>query len=181
MNSKQAREVDLVRRFFGCLGQSVQSLDCQDRPDIAHIELHCIGIEVTELNTDESLGATGSRLREAQENATRARGDREPAAWVGPLNVEAALAARIKRKIEKARTYDNGRYDELWLLVAAAVPDSGALAATMIFPPQPDLTTLNNATHAALCGATFAKAYLHIILGRRLFMWSRSTRWQQIP
>lgn len=180
MNKKQTIELCLVTRFLHCLGSETPDLAATDRPDvIAHIDGKRIGIEVTQFHLDETAEAGGSRLRATQATMTKQHGGIPQPAWIGTPNPVHALQGIIRRKIEKATTYDSGRYDELWLLIAAALPDPVAVAPTMIFLP-PDPATLNVVTDTGLCGSGFAKVYLHVILQHWLFMWSRATRWQQI-
>lgn len=179
MTKKQNVEIDLVRRLFEALSVSGYVLQPSDKPDVlAEFDGHRIGIEVTTLHADEGQNVGGgSAQRKAEEHISRKRAGRPYAMW-GTVNPKEALVARIKAKAEHAASYRNQNLNELWLLISASLPQLGAAASTFIFPPAVNLEYLNGRTDEILRDSPFSKVYLHLILGRTLYEWTRDKKWR---
>ncbi|MGH8321545.1 MAG: hypothetical protein ACRESX_03850 [Gammaproteobacteria bacterium] len=181
MSQRQNEEIELVRRLLEVLSISAFTLEAHDKPDVlATINGHRIGIEVTVFHGDEgqNLGG-GSHQRRAEEQINRNASGRPYAMW-GTVNSLVALVARIKDKIKCAESYSSEVLDELWLLIAASVPQLGAVCSTFILPIALNLDDLNNKTDGILRGSPFKKAYLHVIMGQCLYEWSSSEEWQML-
>jgi hypothetical protein len=178
MSNKQDVEIDLVRRLFGTLGIQQFTLEPSDRPDvIVVIDDHSIGIEVTVFHVDESMGGNGSSLRVEEERKAKDAKSKPYMMWVNtdPLP---GLVARIKDKISVASTYDNTRYDELWLLVVTQFPKMGAISSTFVLPNFIDLTKLDNNLQPQLNNSIFAAVYIHAALYNKVYKWSPSKGWR---
>ena len=131
--------------------------------------------EVTEVHPDEVPGH-GSDARAEEEQRAR-RNPQEMATTWGrdPLP---AIKHRVAEKAKKAGGYAIGANESLSLLLVAALPKVGAVAATFIFPPFVPAERLNEELHESLAGSRFERAYLHSIVGGALAAWNRSSGWQ---
>lgn len=179
MTQKQDMEIDLVQRLLEALSIPEFNLKPGDRPDVlAKINGRCIGIEVTQFHGDEEQNSNrGSIQRRNEEQISRQANGRAYAMW-GTLNPLPALIARIKDKIERAQSYRNQGFNELWLLVAASVPQLGAVCSTFMVLNALNLNDLNGATDTILRNSPFSRVYLHSLLGYTLHEWSSDKEWQ---
>lgn len=179
MTKKQNVEIDLVRRLLEALSISTFNLKSGDKPDIlAEFSSRRIGIEVTEYHGDEGQNSNrGSIQRRNEEQISRLANGGAYTMW-GSLNPLPALIARIKDKIERAHSYGNLDFNELWLLIAASVPQLGAVCSTFMDPITLNLNDLNAATDKNLRNSPFSRVYLHSLLGHTLHEWSNDKGWQ---
>jgi hypothetical protein len=87
----------------------------------------------------------------------------------------------VLEKLQKAHGYTFGEFDEVWLLVAAAIPQLRAVAATFLLPLFLNSEALERDTGAEPRGSKYARAYLHIHLGGSIYEWTRARGWQKLP
>jgi hypothetical protein len=133
--------------------------------------------EVTQLHPDEAPGQ-GSAAR--AEEGRHAKRDLPPAlSWI-PTNAEPAIHLRIEEKVKKAPGYHLESDETLSLLLVASLPDSGAVAATTVFPFLLELGRLNNALHELLVSSRFESVYLHLMLAGAVYGWDRAARWHVV-
>lgn len=179
MSRKQDVEVDLVRRLLEALRVPHFTLEPRDKPDVlATINKRHIGIEVTVFHNDEESNSKGgSQQRKAEEQINRNVKGRPYAMWVGAKPLP-GLVERIRDKVKCTQSYNKGGFNELWLLIAASIPQMGAACATFITPIALNPEDLNNATDDTLRDSLFARAYLHVTMGQCLYEWSRHGKWQ---
>lgn len=178
MTEKQVVECELVQRLFSALHLEGFTFKASDRPDVvATGNGRRIGIEMTVFHGDEGQNLHGgSAQRKTEEQINRNVADRPDAmpVVVDPLP---ALVARIKDKVKKARDYQAESFDELWLVIDASVPRLGAVASTHIVSIAVNQEILNNSSHDLLSGSSYAKVYLHLLMGGGLYEWTRADSW----
>jgi hypothetical protein len=178
--AKQSEEIDLAARLFAALGHRQVALEKSDRPDvIAQISGSRIGIEVTQFHADEQKDAKGSSLRATEERLAKQSPGRSYAMW-GVAKPNPALIARITDKVAIAAGYDTSRYSQLWLLISTGIPRLGAIGSTLAVPAFINIKDLNVSAHELLSGSTFSVVYLHMLLPRALYCWSRERQWRAI-
>lgn len=179
MTEKQVFECELAQRLFDALHLKGFTLTPDDRPDVIATGKACrIGIEVTVFHGDERQNTNrGSIQRRNEEQINRQASGRAYGMWsqVDPLP---AIVARITDEVKRARSYNNDGFDELWLLVAASIPQLGAVGSTFIVPFALNLNDLNGKTDEILRNSQFSRVYLHSVLGHTLHEWSHDKGWQ---
>lgn len=181
MTEKQIVECELLRRLFTALHLEGFALESGDRPDVTAVGNGCrIGIEVTEFHSDEGQSSRGGSIQRKTEKQINRNASGRPYAMWGVVDPMPALITRIMDKVEKAKHYQIKNFDELWLLIGAAIPQPGAMVSTYILSPALDLEKLNDCTHNLLRDSPFAKGYLHVLMGNGLYQWLRSEKWHVI-
>ena len=151
-----------------------------DRPDVrVAIGNHRIGIEVTEFHADEGheRGPEKKVARQIGEESVR-RDPSKPYTVGIPSSPYPALSARIDDKINKAAKYDLNGIDQLWLLIAAQIPDTASLGATFLFDPTMNKDGLDDLFREKLSKSRFDCVCLHLMNDRVLWIWEESSGWQ---
>lgn len=181
--AQQFVELDLARRLFSALAITPDMLRHHDRPDVlASVGGRTIGIEVTVYHADEQPDGTGSPARSQEHDLVR-QAEGKPYFMCVPSDPLPGLVARISDKVRKAEDYNMEGCDELWLLIAASVPMTGAVASTHMFDFLLNAQALNERTDYLLNASPFKAAYVHSHLsaeGEALFSWSRAKRWSRV-
>lgn len=177
---KHDEEIELTRRLLLALDGGDFVLNARDRPDVkAAIGGRFVGIEITVFHGDEGPGRGGSVLRASEEKAARRAGGGPSGGWV-PIDPLPSLTARIRDKVNSAEGYDRREFTELWLLIVAQLPKSGAVASTFALSAALNAPSLNQQLHELLAGSAFDQAYLHLSLEQTIYVWTRSERWQLV-
>lgn len=83
-------------------------------------------------------------------------------------------------KVEKAKSYRFAEFDETWLLVSGNRSELPGLISTFILPASVDAAKLDAGTGASLASSKYARAYLHLGLGKALYEWTSDTGWKTI-
>jgi len=93
----------------------------------------------------------------------------------------APIAASIGKKVKKSRRYSFAGFDEVWLLVSCGVPELGAVVSTFLMSPWVTAAALQEATGRLLAGSTYARAFLHPIIGQEeaLYRWAPAIGWEK--
>lgn len=181
MTKKQLEELELVKRLLEELGFQKVYPESRDRPDvIAKLGGRRISIEVTIFHADEGTGHKGSALRAKEEKKAKDLKGSSYATWGVPDPLP-GIRTRIEEKIKRAETYDNNQYNELWLLIAAQIPNLGAMASTFIIPQFLNAERLNLEFDSLLRQSRFGRVYLYLIMNNLIFEWSLSERWCMYP
>jgi hypothetical protein len=175
MTEKQRKELESATRLFEVLNIRDPSITSSDRPDIlALLNNWRIGLEITELHSDETPTSGGSRLRADEERKKYAAADRAYFMWVN-TNFLPAFHQRVNDKVQRAKNYSADSCDELWLLVACQLPH--AVASTYVFSPFVLVDSLNRKSHEVLFTSSYCRAYLHLQLDNILLEWTPSKKW----
>jgi hypothetical protein len=138
-----------------------------------------VGIQVTQVNncyslpsvTDTPIRGRGAEKRLAREGQTYA-GFAE--------NDSAAVVANIASVIRRKALHRVTGFDELWLLVAAGVPETGSPISTFVFSPHISPARLDAATGHDLMRSSYSRVFLLPVLGveRALLQWAKpSSPW----
>jgi hypothetical protein len=146
--SKFPGESELVSRFLRVLGYrdfSFQDPNVQPSVETGSDVLVLLdgkryGVQVTLLHTDEGLtaGQKGSELRREE---SKYKDSTRPYATWGIPNPMGALQYQITEKCSK--TYPPNDFDEEVLLIVAAMPQMGAIGATMVLEIGLDVDKMN--------------------------------------
>ncbi|OGA02874.1 MAG: hypothetical protein A3I00_05810 [Betaproteobacteria bacterium RIFCSPLOWO2_02_FULL_64_12] len=177
-------ERDLVDRLLEALGLRGVLSDpkkTHGRETGADVEVRLgqrrIAVQVTQYHGNEGTG--GSALR-AQEESDAARGLRR--AYAVPTDASAGLTKRFSDKIAKAEryTFEEFTEGEVWLLVAAWVPQYGASAATTLIPIFIRVEWLERHFSEALRASKYRRAFLHVYQWPSLYQWSPESGWQVV-
>ncbi len=178
MTDKQPMELDLTRRLFNALTYKAFALAPNDRPDVvATIEGRTIGVEVTVFHAGEAPNHGGSALRAAEEKIAKDAAVSMYSGW-GITNPLPGLSECIKKKIAKAKDYNERRFDELWLLIVGQLPKQGAVISTFATPIALNVELLNQNFNDILTASHFERVYFHLSIGQELYGWSRAEKWQ---
>jgi hypothetical protein len=87
---------------------------------------------------------------------------------------------RIADKVVKASKYTFNEFHEAWLLVAASIPRSDAVASTFIVPRLMSANDLQQETGDVLRQSKYARVYLYIGVGETLYEWQPAHYWRLI-
>jgi len=171
-------ERDLIARLLNVLGVSATTSNPQKThgretgADVAmRLGSSTIGVQVTEYHGDE--GNAGSTLR-AREESDASQGIIR--AYAVPTNASAGLTKRINDKIAKAIRYNFEEFTEVWLLIAASLPNAGAAAATSVVPIFITAEWLEQHYGKALRGGQSTGAYFFMCSCGRRFSNGRSRK-----
>jgi len=139
------------------------------------------GFQVTLLHTDEGLtaGQKGSELRREE---SKYKDSTRPYATWGILNPMGALQYRITEKCSK--TYPPNDFDEEVLLIVAALPQMGAIGATMVLEIGLDVDKMNAELSPTLERSRYDCAYLFGMMGLSgswVFEWQKGHGWRRTP
>jgi hypothetical protein len=133
-----------------------------------------IEVQVTDYHADETVD--GSPLRASEErkvkDALKSEGAVKAYGHCASANYIPALSRRVKDKVDKARARPNTDFDELWLLVCAAIRRWGGTGSTMISPAVISLDDMDAHIAPILKGSPFSRAFLLIAAMR---FWSSRT------
>ena len=179
MSAKQSIECAIVRRFLVDLGASSDSAAPRDRPDVeVVVSGRRIGIEVTVFHSDETANAKGSLYRQSESKLAGRNRDA-----VYSMNTttqpELAISSRIIDKAIKATGYETNSFDEIWLLIAAQIPEPGAIASTYIFDQFLNCESLTQETTLDLNSSVFSKAFIYLMMNHAIFQWDRGGAWSR--
>jgi len=133
-----------------------------------------IGIQVTEFHSDDHSVKNGSETRR-QEEKNKKLGKIQ--AYGVTTDYRPALQKIIGEKISKAQNYSFSEFDEVWLVVAASLPQVGAMASTTMLSFFIDADKLNIDFHKALSRSKYSAAFLYIFNERKIFQWQPHTKW----
>ena len=183
-------ERDIVERFVRELGHGRYSLsdpNAGKKTDsgadvLLQLNGRRYGVQVTIYHSDEGSTSTqkGSALRR-QESAyshwpTAYAMYTKPNPWTG-------LAHRIQAKCSKQ--YSRTAFDELVLLIAASVPQMGAVVSTFLWDQTVDIAEMNAFLSPILGKGPYSSAYLYNMMGigcRSVYEWTRESGvWRKIP
>lgn len=171
-------EVELVRRLLNALSCKDFTLTRRERPDVsAKIGGRYIGVEVTEFHSDETENHKGSARRAAEEKAAREASGALTPIWIN-VDPLPGLKTRIADKVSRATTYYEKQFAELWLLIVAQLPKSGAVTSTYILPSMVNLDDMDSGFDEMLRTSLFDRVYFLLCLDKKLYAWSRSERWR---
>jgi len=188
--SKFQLEREIVDRFLRELGYKDFSLsdpNAGQKADtgadvLLYLDGRRYGIQVTLYHSDEGDTPTqrGSALRRQEAlyktwpTAYAMYG--KPGPWGG-------LAYRLQSKCAKRCSIRTA--DELVLLVAASVPQTGAIVSTFLWDAAMDLNGMNTILSPILMGSDFSSAYLYNMMGvggASVYEWTRERGvWRKIP
>ncbi len=138
-----------------------------------------IGVQVTDLDPHAAPGVARA------EAAKQAKAANAPPAFGWGQNdvtvIMSSVQRAVDRKIAIARRHDFTEFDEVWLLVCAAIPHGVAIIPTFIPTPWITPEALNAATGEGLSNSKYARAFLHPIVsvGRVLYTWTPIGHWTQ--
>jgi hypothetical protein len=135
-----------------------------------------IGIQVTVFHSDEDSAENGSKACRSREETDKKLGIIQT--YGAPADYRPALRKRIEEKILKAQEYSFSEFDEVWLVVAASLPQFGAIASTTILSLFIDSEKLNIDFHDALSRSKYSAAFLYIFNESKIFQWQPRTKWQ---
>jgi hypothetical protein len=90
-------------------------------------------------------------------------------------NNSAKVVANIAAAIGRKALHRLTGFDELWLLVAAGVPETGSVISTFVLSRHISLAALDAATTNELIKSSYDRAFLLPVLGveRALFQWAK--------
>ena len=135
-----------------------------------------IGIQVTVFHSDEDSAKNGSETCRSQEEKDRNLGVMQT--YGVPADYRPALRKRIGEKVSKAQSYSFSEFDEVWLVVAASLPQVGTMASTTMPSLFIDADKLNIEHHEALSQSKYSAAFLYIFNESKIYQWQRHTKWQ---
>jgi len=138
-----------------------------------------IGIQVTDYAVDEATTDQRRGLRATERR--NAKQGKYPGYWL-PLahHRQAALRLRVLDKIEKARGYTFSEYDEVWLVVGAALALDYAVVSTSLLPMFVSVDDLSNDLDEELRRSKYKRAFVHVQVGGTVFAWTPDQRWWRI-
>jgi hypothetical protein len=188
VNKKFVYECEIAKRFFDALSISYISLtdplELFGRETGTDVQVlfssgKKVGIQVTVFHADEHLAKNSS------DECLRSREEKDRSSdviqtYAIPIDYRPALSERINEKIVKAQSYSFSDFDEVWLLVAASLPQVGAIASTTMLPVFVDPENLNIDCHESLSRSKYSVAFLHIVNEKKTFRWQQLTRWQLV-
>ncbi|KIE57796.1 hypothetical protein A946_11230 [Methylacidiphilum kamchatkense Kam1] len=177
---KKQQEEGILRYLFGYLSCRPNQMSMGESPDcVVEIAKKRIGIEVTILHPGEKE-AGGSPLRRQEEEIVRRIGPEQPYGMWGCLDWAPSFKRRVRQKVERATRFNRSSIDQLWLVVAAAVPASGAVVSTSV--PWFDVTPedLCNITAGLLEESVYDLVYFYIIMQKKLFCWKKGSLWKEV-
>ncbi|MBI3480364.1 MAG: hypothetical protein HY016_08435 [Nitrosomonadales bacterium] len=185
MNKKFEYECEIAKRFLDVVGISyvdladpLETFKKETGADV-HARLSSgkkIGIQVTVFHSDEDSAKNGSEACRGQEEKDKKLGIIQT--YGVPTDYRPALRKRIGEKISKAQNYSFSEFDEVWLVVAASLPQVGAMASTTMLSLFIDADELNNDHHEALSHSKYSAAFLYIFNEGKIFQWQPLTKWQ---
>jgi hypothetical protein len=184
MNMKFEYEREIAKRFLDVMDISyiglADPLEMFKRETGADVQAslssgHKIGIQVTVFHSDEDLAKNGRACR-SQEEKDKKLGIIQT--YGVPADYRPALQKRIGEKISKAQEYSFSEFDEVWLVVAASLPQVGAIASTTILSLFIDSEKLNIDFHEALSRSKYSAAFLYNFNESKIFQWHPHTKWQ---
>jgi hypothetical protein len=182
-------ELSAVNRLAGLLGLDVISPCNPNPPGVetgADVQFllggRKIGVQVTVFHADEAAsparGGSVSRREEQakageamKSNGVKSYGHSASAKY-GP-----ALLRRVEAKVCKALSH-GANYNELWLLIAAQIPNWGATASTMISPDVVRVEDLDQLLNEVLAKSLFSRAFLLLHLEGVVYEWQRGKSWR---
>jgi hypothetical protein len=133
-----------------------------------------IGIQVTQIDNCYSLpGVTDTPIRG---RGAEKRLARECQTYAGfAENDSAEVVANIAAVIGRKALHRVAGFDELWLLVAAGVPETGSVISTFVFSAHLSPAPLDAATGHDLMRSSYNRVFLLPVLGvgRALFQWAK--------
>ncbi|VVM06991.1 hypothetical protein MAMC_01388 [Methylacidimicrobium cyclopophantes] len=177
---KKQQEEDILRRLFDYLGCRLTQMSMRESPDfIAEIARKRIGIEVTILHPGEKETG-GSPLRRQEEEIVRRNGPEQPYGMWASLDWKRALQRRIEQKVRRAKRFNRSSIDKLWLVVAAAVPTSGAVVSTCVLGFDVTAEKLCNLTAGVLEESVYDLVFFYIIMEKKLFRWKKGNSWKEV-
>ncbi len=171
-------ELEITKQTLAARGIAFTDvLSCPPpRPDISVTMANGrkVAFEVSQIHADEGSQeiGKGSALRAQEEKFFKSTGEYCPK-WV-PTRPIAAILHRVSEKCQKHYQLDADQ--ELWLLLAASLPQPGATVAPFLIPP-PNVLDLNAHTNDILQSSGFQGVFLYTLLGGGLWEWSRSNQW----
>ncbi len=181
------REEALVRHLLARLGLSDAATDDPNAAgketgvdvEIRIADGRIIGVQVTEVDPHAEPGSA-----RAQENKVAKTAPGKPYGMWGqnePSVVLDAIARAITRKVEIASNHSFDRYNEVWLLLCAGVPEHGAVVSTFVMTPWLSADDLNSATDSLLRSSKYDRCIFHPILGaeQAFYQWERASRWEK--
>jgi hypothetical protein len=148
---------------------------------LAIIAARHIGIQVTQIDNAYSLpGVTLAPIqgRGAEKKLAGALGSAPYGGFAE--NDPAKIVANVKRAVQVKSLHRVSGFDELWLLVAAGVPENGAVLSTFAMTPFVSTAALSDATSGLLAQSSYDRAFLLPVLGveRAAYQWAkRSGSW----
>jgi hypothetical protein len=132
-----------------------------------------IGIQVTQIDNAYSLPDAAGPItgHGAEKRLANAQQPYAGFAENDPAKIVANIAAALHPKALHRVT----GFDELWLLVAAGVPENGGVISTFILSAHLPLDKLDAATTPDLMQSSYSRAFLLPVLGveRALFEWAK--------
>lgn len=182
MVEKFAREKNLVERLVQRLGLRV---DRYENPNANDQETGTdvmilrggkrIGVQVTILDMGTEPGKAIAAEKVQAKEAIQTHGG-VYGGW-GQIDAIPVITAAISRK----STFNIAGFDEIWLLVSCGIPEHGATVSTFVFTPALTADALNAATSAVLLRSSYARAFLHPIIGPEdaLYEWTPAQQWRK--
>jgi hypothetical protein len=144
---------------------------------LVQYESRRIGFQVTDFHSDEGTGSKyrGSNLR--RQESKKARDGLPAAMWVKPDPIP-GLMRRIEDKTRKQ--WSRRDFPEMYLLIAASVPEQPGIVSTFTWDPKVDLNKMNTKLSPILERSGYSAAYLYNMMQNHVYRWTREIGWEKL-
>jgi hypothetical protein len=172
--------VDRMLRSLGCRDYFLCDPNAGQKTEsgadvLTKLDGSLIGFQVTQYHSDVDAVTGGSSVRR-EGSRKAARGLRAPA-FIKPISIP-ALVRLLGEKSQKG--WSQKDFPDMRLVIAASVPQDGALVATFLFEPRLNVNEMNAQLSPILEQTEYVAAYLYIMMPEAVYGWTKESGWEKL-